>query len=292
MNDNGSPEKASTNTKPTTPNAAVRLHYLTGRLLLRQNDPTNALPHLQLAAEKTKKWPSLHLTIQRVLLDCERKCNSPRDGSDASIKLLLEPSACSLLSENEVVQAQQHAVLSESREVIWRDDDAGVARPPLDFAVTFLDSTHAASGDTVLACVSVKSCVDISLYVDSIQLETTAGSFAMANLQQHVNKETLQSWIKNGSVAKVAGGYAANVGSGIQLNAKGLVYCFTEMKLPPSLVETAWGRTAADLSKFHPKNGKLCNMGFTVAGKLVCWKYFNYLSIYVPTLNIRSYLCG
>ena len=52
------------------------------------------------------------------------------------------------------------------------------------------------------------------------------------------------------------------------MNAKGLVYFFTDIKLPSSLVETALGRHAADLSKFYPKNGKLCNMGFTVAGEL------------------------
>jgi hypothetical protein len=254
------------NTKRSTPNAAVRLHYLVGRLL-SVNDPENALIHFRIAADKTKKWPSMHLTIQRALLECEKKCKT-EGGTDESIKMLFEPSSCAILSESEVAQVQSLAgKSSEPKQLVWTDDEAGVSKPPLEFAVTFLNSTHATSGDTVLACMSVKSCLDLPLHVESIQLNTTAGNYGIANLQEHVNKATLQSWLKLGTSKCEIASDVSNVGSGIELGPKGLAYFFTEIKLPSSLVETALGRGATDLSKFLPKNGKLCNMGFTVAGE-------------------------
>lgn len=274
INDTDAPETLSMGMKSTTPNAAVRLHYLAGRLFLSQNEPANALPHLQVAAEKTKKWPSMHLSIQRALLDCEKKCSSAQEDSNASIKLLLEPSSCSMLSQNEIAETQNRG-LATGKELVWTDDESGVFRPPIDFAVTFLDSTHATLGDTVLACVSVKSCLSIPIYLESIQLNTTACSFNITNLQHNMNRKMLLSWAKHGITGKHIGpSDAVNVGNGVQLNANGLVYFFSEIKLPPSLIETAHGRTAADLSKFYPKNGKLCNMGFSMAAGNMCKSRF------------------
>lgn len=264
INDNDTPEYSSTNVKSSTPNAAVRLHYLAGKLFLSQNEPTNALAHLQIAAEKTKDWPSLHLSIQRALLHCQKRCSSAQGERDSFIKLLLDPSSCNMLTTD----AQKSTTVTSDTEVIWRDDESQITKPPLDFAVTFLDSTHATCGDTVLACVSIRSCLSIPVYLQSIQLDTTAGCFEISNLHRHVSKDTMKSWVNNEVTQSPETSDVVNVCSGIQLNANGLVYFFTQMKLPPTLVETALGRTAADLSKFHPKNGKLCNMGFTVAGEL------------------------
>jgi hypothetical protein len=266
INDNDTPENSSVNMKSSTPKAAVRLHYLAGRLFLSQNEPTNALVHLQIAAENTKDWPSMHFSIQLVLLQCQKRCSSAQGKSDISIKLLLDPDSCNMLTQNAVTQAQQDTAASA---VVWRDDESQVAKPPLDFAVTFLDSTHATSGDTVLACISVRSCLNIPVYLESIQLDTTAGCFEIGDLHRHVSQNTMKSWAKNEATKIEEPSDVLTVGTGIQLNANGLVYFFTQMKLPATLVETALGRTAADLSKFHPKNGKLCNMGFTVAGELL-----------------------
>ena len=267
INDNETPESASVNIKFATPSAATRLHYLAGRLLMGQNDPESALPHLRFASEKTIKWPSMNLSIQRLVLDCERKCSFAQSKSDESARLILEPSTCGMLSEAELLKAKQHAISSDMKEVVWNDDEAGVARPPLEFAVTFLDSTHATSSETVLACLSLKSYLNIPVYVEKIQLNTTAGSYDVPNVQEHVTKEALQSWSENRADCESASSDVFSINKGIQLNASGIVYFFTEMKLPSTLVETAMGKTAADLSKFHPKNGKLCNMGFTMGGK-------------------------
>ena len=261
-------ESTSVNTKFTAPNGAVRLHYLAGRLLASKNDPANALPHLRIAARKTNKWSSMHLTIQRALLHCERKCSS-NDDRETFMKLFLEPNSCSILSSNEIAQTPKNERAScESNDIVWRDDDSGVVKPPLDFAVTFLNSTHATSSDAVLACVSVKSCLNARVDIESIQLNTTAGQFEIENLQQYVDRETLQCWIKGVEQKKESRTDVSITGKSIQLESKGLVYFFTELKLPASLEETVHGKAAADLTKFIPKNGKLCNMGFTIAGEL------------------------
>jgi len=91
----------------------------------------------------------------------------------------------------------------------------------------------------------------------------------IADLHRHANVATLWSWLKATPATKGIAGDStdvSSVGTGVRLNFGGLVYFFTEAKLPPSLADTAWGKTLADLTKFHPKNGKLCNMGFSVAG--------------------------
>ena len=266
VSDNDAPESTTAN-NISTMNAAVRLHFLAGRLMISLNDSTNALSHLRIAAAKTKKWPSMHLAIQRVLLECEKKCDTAQE--DTYMKLLFEPNSCNILSRSEITHAEQNINSSGRKEVIWTDDDNGAAKPPLDFAVTFLDSTHAISGDTVLACVSVQSRINFPVHVESIQLNTTAGNYNITDLQRHVKKKTIQSWIRNGSVSKDMVGEVSNEHKGVQLKANELVFFFTEMKLPSSLIETALGLTAADLSKFYPKSGKLCNMGFTVAGELI-----------------------
>ena len=266
VSDNDAP-KSTTANNISAMNAAVRLHFLAGRLMISLNDSTNALSHLRIAAAKTKKWPSMHLAIQRVLLECEKKCDTAQE--DTYMKLLFEPNSCNILSTSEITYAEQNVNFSGRKEVTWTDDDNGAAKPPLDFAVTFLDSTHATSGDTVLACVSVQSRINFPVHLESIQLNTTAGNYDITDLQRHVKKKTIQSWIRNGSVSKDLVGEVSNEHKGVQLKANELVFFFTEMKLPSSLIETALGLTAADLSKFYPKSGKLCNMGFTVAGELI-----------------------
>ncbi|KAL7518224.1 hypothetical protein ACHAWX_003072, partial [Stephanocyclus meneghinianus] len=264
------------NIKLTTPNAAVRLHYFAGRLFMSQDDPENALPHFRIAAEKTKKWPSLHLTLQRALLDCERKCSVNEDGTDTAIEMLLDPSSCAILSADQVARLQSYAMSpsSDEKDVLWKDDDAGTSESPFDFAVTFLGSTHATSGDAVLACVSIKSRLSYPVDIDSVRLNTTAGDFGIEDLRRHADKATLRSWFRGSAAGKGEtiedSMDISDVGTGVRLNSNGLAYFFTEMKLPSSLVDAAWGNTVADLTKFHPRNGKLCNMGFAVAAGNIC----------------------
>ena len=74
--------------------AVARLHYLAARLLLNMDDPTGALVHLKIAYAQTKMWPSLHLSIQRVLFACTERCDMERtnpslDAHNSCIELLL-----------------------------------------------------------------------------------------------------------------------------------------------------------------------------------------------------------
>jgi hypothetical protein len=267
--------------------STIRMHYLAGKLLIGLGNPLEALPHLQIAATNTKKWPSMHLSIQRALFVCEEQCIAKGEdlastlrqkarAKDACIELLLKPDSCSLLSEGEIRQSQTYAwsadlsdaATSFSREIVWTDDDSGVAKPPFEFAVTFLESTHATSSDSVLVCVSVKSCLNFPVFVDSVQLNTTAGCFPISNLEHCADKSLMQSWLKSQNESK-NDGFQSSTNKGIQFQSKDLSFFFSEIKVPSDLAEIALGKAAVDLSKFFPKNAKLCNMGLVYAGMMV-----------------------
>lgn len=264
------------------PDSSARLHYLAGRLLMSLGNPIGALAHFKISSTQTKKWPSLNLAIQRSLSICVERCkkedkdvhsNSGRkaDSKDASIEMLLRPDLCKLLSANEKARAQLKAWEADSstdtqhgpREVIWNDDENGEAKSPFEFAVSFAKSTHATSSDKVLACVSIKSCLDSPVIVESIQLITTSGLYDVPNADQCAKSSLFQS--KEGK-GKNSSSTKRNFNQGVQFDANNVAYFLTELPLPSDLSAIALGKSSVDLSKFIPKNGRLCNMGYTHAG--------------------------
>lgn len=274
------------------PSASAHMHYLAARLLMSLDNPEGAKVHLNIAAEHTKSWPSLLISIQRALLACEERCAAskehlyahgsasipggypearsilPKDQSkDASIELLLRPASCKLLSPEEMEDAQTKAWRYDSsvcmdgsgmdvppREIVWNHDDTSNALPPFEFAVSFLNSTHATSGDTVTACISVKSFLDFQVCVESLQLVTTSGTYDVTNLEQ------CAKYIQN---------------EGVQFSCNDLAFFMQEITLPSILSDIAFGGSSADLSKFIPKNGRLCSTGLSHAAGNICESRFD-----------------
>ncbi|KAL9179298.1 hypothetical protein ACHAXT_008588 [Thalassiosira profunda] len=253
------------------PDASARLHYLAGRLLAGLDNPAGALVHLQIAAEQTKAWPSLCLPIQRAVFACEERRASEKVGdgshpSDSRIRLLMRPETCALLSAEELADAQAKAwEESSSREVVWNHDDCSRTRAPFEFAVSFSKATHATSGDTVTACVSLKSCLGFQVCVESMQLVTTSGTFDVANIEQRID-ETM-----SGSVSSSK--HIPN--RGLRFNSDDLAFFSTEITLPSDLTDVPLGGAAADASKFVPKSAKLSNMGLSHAAGNICESRFD-----------------
>lgn len=285
------------------PNSSARLHYLAARLLMTLDDPNRAMVHLKIASTQTKSWPSLHLSIQRALFACEERCAamgqergglpaSPSAGppvlpsltesKDSCIELLLRSESFKLLSAKEKKDALRKAWKDDdpavgTREVLWTHDDTSRTEVPFEFAVSFLNSTHAMSSDTVTACVSIKSCLDFEACVESLQLVTTSGTYDVSNLEQcGANKEVLQSWLHKEHIGgtastSLATKYVQN--RGVRFDPNDLAFFMTELSLPSNLSDIALGGASVDTSKFIPKNGRLCNMGLSHAGKAVCTDY-------------------
>jgi len=259
--------------------ASVRLHYLAGRLLMSIDNPIGGAVHLKLAAERTKKWPSLQLLIQRALLACEERClvidDEPSSKSARAekskiscAKLLFEPESCALLTDKEIKQAQSKAWGVGCKEIVWKGDSCGDSRPPFDFALSFLKSTHATSGDSVLACLSIKTQVDFQLCAKTIKLFTSVGNFNVSTSDLCFNKAQLQSWLKSSSPA--SGHSQLNSSEGVQFTPNEVAYILTEISLPSDFSSVALGGTAIGNNFFTPKSGKITNMGMTHAAGNVC----------------------
>ena len=260
-------------------NASVRLHYLAGRLLMSIDNPIGGAVHLKIAADRTKKWPSLHLSVQRTLRVCEERClvvdDEPSSKSARAeetkiscAKLLFEPESCALLSDKEIKQVQSKAWGVRCKEIVWKEDASGVSRPPFDFALSFLKSTHATSGDSVLACLSIKTQVDFQLCAKTIKLFTTVGNFNVSTADLCFNKAQLHSWLKSSSTAS---GYSqVNSSEGIQFTPNEVAYILTEISLPSDFSSVALGETAISNNYYTPKSGKITNTGLTHAAGNVC----------------------
>jgi hypothetical protein len=265
--------------------AAARLHYLAARLLLNMDDPAGALVHLKIASVQTKLWPSLHLSIQRVLFACterlEKTNPSLDDAYNSCIELLLRPASCKLLSPVEMTTTQAKVWPSvgctdttSTKEIVWTYNDTSNTKPPFEFAVSYLNSTHASSCDKVTVCISMKSCLAVEVIIDSMQLLTTSGIHNVPNLEHHKADRSQSS----GNIS-----FTTKYGSdqGIKLKPNELVFLFTELTIPSKL--TLPDGSAVDTLKFTPKNGRWTNTGLSRAAGNICESKFDGCVSEVPT---------
>mmetsp|Transcript_5725 Transcript_5725/g.9382 ORF Transcript_5725/g.9382 Transcript_5725/m.9382 type:complete len:1581 (+) Transcript_5725:68-4810(+) len=258
--------------------ASVRLHYLAGRLLMSMDNPVGGAVHLKIAADRTKTWTSLQLSIQRALQVCEERClvidDEPSSKSARAeeskircAKLLFEPEMCAMLTDKEMKLAQSQSWEVGCKEIVWKDGASGKSRPPFDFALSFLESTHATSGDSVWACLSIKTNVDFHLRARTIELFTSVGNFKVST-DLCFNKTQLFSWLKSSSPPSAH----AQVDSPdeVQFKPNEVAYILTEISLPSDFSSVALGETAIGNNFYTPKNGKVTNMGLTHAAGNVC----------------------
>ena len=285
---------SSASENPTRqPMSSARLHYVAARLLMSLDDPTGASVHLKIASAQTKSWPSLHLSIQRALSTCTeryvKEITGPNplsnlivanivlpdttDLQNSCIELLLWPDSCKLLSHEERMEMQMRVWPAVSfnktstREVVWTHNDTCNPKPPFEFAVSFLNSTHAASSDAVTACVSIKSCLSFRVVIESMRLLTTSGTHEVLNLEhREADRSLVQSWIRKQSIVKASFTTKHESDKGILVNPNETALFLTELVLPSNLSQISVDGTSTDTLKFIPKNGRLCNMGFSRAG--------------------------
>ncbi|KAL3810529.1 hypothetical protein ACHAXA_006537, partial [Cyclostephanos tholiformis] len=293
----GSNLSFSASENPTRqPISSARLHYVAGRLLMSLDDPTGASVHLKIASAQTKLWPSLHLSIRRALsTSTERYAKeSTLQNTSASsvipdtvlpnttdlqcscIELLLLPDSGKLLSPTERIETQMRVWPTVSlsttliSEVIWTHNDTCKIKPPLEFAVSFLNSTHAASSDVVTACVSIKSRLSFQVVIKSMKLLTTSGT-------HDVDRSLVLSWMPIQSMENASFSNNHESDQGILINPNEMALFITELSLPSNLSHISVDGTSTDAFKFIPKNGRLCNMGFSRAAGNICESRFENL---------------
>ncbi|KAL7546228.1 hypothetical protein ACHAWF_009563 [Thalassiosira exigua] len=269
--------------------AAARLRYLAGRLLLGRGAPEEARGHLEAAAASTTSWPSLHLAVRRAHLACEARIASRggrvSPGYDAArTGMLLRPETCRLLSPREregaVAGAWGRDPAAPPKEVAWNHDDASSASlPPFEFAVSFVKSTHASSGDAATACVSLRSRLGFPVRVESLRILTTAGGdHDVPDLARRVVRESaLRSWLREGGKSQHAPAdrrRARTADGGVDFDPDELAFFAAEIPLPSDPSEIALGGSSYDTSKYVPKNARLCNMGLSHAAGNVCESRF------------------
>ena len=258
--------------------ASARLHYLAGRLLMSKDNPVGGTVHLKIAADLTKNWPSLHISIQRALQICEERClvvdEEPSSKSARQeeskvrcAKLLFEPETCGMLTDEEMKLAQSKSWEVGCKEIVWKDGASGKSRPPFDFALSFIESTHATSGDSVLACLSIKTNVDFELRAKSIELFTSVGNFTVST-DLCFNKAQLFSWLK--SSPSTSAHARVNSPDEVQFKPNEVLYIVAEITTPSDFSSVALGETAIGNNFYTPKNGKVTNMGLTHAAGNVC----------------------
>lgn len=275
------------------PMSSARLHYVAARLLMGLDNPTAASVHLKIASVQTKLWPSLHLSIRRALLACTERYakESMEQNPSASsvdphavlpyvtnlqnsfIELLLLPDSGKLLSAEERMETHmrvwppQSLGTSSMSEVVWTHNDTCKIKPPLEFSVSFMNSTHAASNDAITACVSIKSCLSSQVIIKSMQLLTTSGTHDVSNLEhREVDRTLLLSWMSKLSMGNASFSTEHESGQGIPINPNEQALFITELSLPSNLNNISVDGISTDASKFMPKSGRLCNMGFSRAG--------------------------
>lgn len=308
---------SSASESPTRqPMSSASLHYFSARLLMTLDDPTGASVHLKIASAQTKSWPSLHLSIQRALSTCTERYAEKTTGLNPSsisvvpntvvpnttdlqnscIELLLLPNSCKLLSPEEMTETQMRVWPTvplnkkSMREVVWTHNDTYKTKPPFEFAVSFLNSTHAASNDAVTACVSIKSCLSFGVVVESMQLLTTSGTHEVPNLNHRkADRSLVLSWMCKQSMGKAS--FATNHESdqGIQVNPNEMALFLTELLIPSNLSHASVDGASTENFKLIPKNGRLCNMGFSRAGD--AWTIMTCAALYCSNLTAVSPYC-
>ena len=278
------------------PMSSARLHYLAARLFMSIDDATQASVHLNIASSQTKSWPSLHISIQRAMLACaDRHASSSRgadnplsssassnpiDAKGTCIEILLHPGKYTLLSPKETVYIQEKAWKNDPasvlkgtsiREASWTQYDTTKTDTPFEFAVSFFESTHATSGDSVSACVSLKSHLRHPVIIESTQLITSSGVYEVPNMDLCSAEKSLHRSLQH----RLSMTNDISV-QGVSISPNDPQFFATELSLPSNLTDVLVGDTSSDTSRFTPKNCRLCNMGFTHAGNASILPYCSY----------------
>jgi hypothetical protein len=199
---------------------------------MSQDDSVGASMHLKIALAQTPSWPLLQLSIQRALYACTERSNVT-DVPSSCVELLLWPDTCKLLSLEERMEIQTMVSPSvclnptSAKEKVWTHNDTCKTKPLFQFAVSYLNSTHAAYCDAVIACVSIRSCLSFRVLIEPMQLLKTSGSHKVSNLEHHKSDRWLLGKI---SFTNKHGLYQS-----IKVNPNELAVFFTALLIPSNL---------------------------------------------------------
>lgn len=160
----------------------ARLYYVAGGTLLGLERHKEAAGHLAKAAKYSRGWRELELVIHRMLIECYEKhipSETESEGSSETLaSMILDSYFNAEMSSRDLRRALNHfGSMCGGESLKWYHDtvDEEDSSLPFSFAVTFPGTTHATAGDSVKACVFVKSNLDYAVHVNSMVLLSLLG---------------------------------------------------------------------------------------------------------------------
>mmetsp|Transcript_42868 Transcript_42868/g.103675 ORF Transcript_42868/g.103675 Transcript_42868/m.103675 type:complete len:1083 (-) Transcript_42868:1354-4602(-) len=204
--------------------SAARLEYLAGSTLLGLGRHEEAISHLHTAATLCKGWTGLEVTIRRMLIKCYEQHIPSLQGAGDDEKLaseLLDTYFNAQMTNSELRKALvRYSELTGGGSVEWYRDckDEADSTLPFSFFLSFPSITHAFAGDKVKASLMLKSNLDYAVQVDSVTLNSLAGSVSIPSTDLQCAKN-------------------ADQGSdgGIIMQAKAEILLSTEIQLPKDI---------------------------------------------------------
>ena len=163
-----------------------RLYYLIGGSLMKQGKFEEAIEPLQNALLSSNLFPSLHVVLKKVLIECYKKIAEQDTSSglnrvelcrnivDLSSSLVLHTDTNSLLSNGTIKTLMNDAFsvknLSSDRSIEWNEEEGKVQ--PFDFVLTFPEKSLAIEGDVVNAQLCIHSHLKTSVRLTDVLIES------------------------------------------------------------------------------------------------------------------------
>jgi tetratricopeptide (TPR) repeat protein len=203
--------------------SGARSYYLAGGTLLGLERYAEAASFLEKAVKLAKGWKGLELTIRRMLVLCYKKHIPPDIAAEPA--LLLDSYFNAEISSQDLgLTIKDFPSTTETGTIKWHcecfDEEDGSL--PFSYALTFPSRTHATAGDSIEACLRIRSNIDYAVHVTSVTLLTLAGKISLPS------SDLLSA--KNADEGH---------GGGIIIQAKTTIWLSTSIKLPKSLNEIA-----------------------------------------------------
>jgi len=237
-----------------TKRSSVRLCYLTGGILLSRKQYEEATLYLEKAAVLAKGWSDLETKI-RLLLVKAYESGIPKVAPEEELgftSVLLGSYFKVAIPPPDLERALSRFASSITTDkIVWSEEavDDDQHSLPISFMFFFPSpATHARAGDTVKGRLVIKSNLNVSIEIDTVELLTSAGKIA-------IRQSDLRQCLPKGS--SDGGGFRL-------LEANSTISLDTLIELPKDVSQIAVDKSPGS-SK--PKIARPRSAGFTAAGK-------------------------
>lgn len=165
----------------------AQLHYLAGSVLAAHDRLDEAVQSIESALLLSEGWTKLETQILRAKASCLERLShanaseSHSTGKDANLAIVLDQEMAQTLSADELKSSVAKAFSGPSttpKAVSWHAENSSSA--PMDFIVTFPNTTQATTGDLVPAVLAVQSNLGFAVELYSGTLHTSIGEVPLS----------------------------------------------------------------------------------------------------------------